>query len=403
MQSSWVVLLLTVLIRLWAASQLLPQKAEPFFYQHNEPARIAWAMVTGHGYSSPWPNTPLSPTAQQPPGYPFLIAAIFKIFGAYTITALWVAVLLNAAFAALTAILILKIGIRDFGRSAGVVAAWVWACWLYEAAVSIRLWETALSALLLSAAFFRLPGLAASTRVSRWMIFGLLAGVAALTNTTLLALFPFFWLWLWFSTRAEIRRRARLLLSSIAICILVLLPWTIRNYSVFHCVIPLRDNFGLEFWLGNHEGAPNGVQTDFPLVNPAEYNRLGEIRFMESKGQIGFEFVRQHPQQFLTLCLRRFYLFWTEPKGTLWPVISILAWFGIFLAVRRKGMAAVPYLVVLLIFPLVYYITHSFPSYRYPIEPTMLIVASYAIVNLAGALFEKSFRHASVGASAGRD
>lgn len=401
-QSPLVVLCITLIIRLWAASQLLPQKAGPFFYQRNEPARIAWALVSGHGYSSPWPNTPLQATAQQPPGYPLLVAAIFSVFGSYTTSSLWTTVLLNALFAALTAISMLEIGRRNFGASVGVIAAWIWACWLYEAAVSIRLWENALSALWLTISLLLLRAVAVSTRVSRWLLFGLLAGAAALTNTTLLALFPFFWLWLLFSSRAELWLRVRRVLLSVATCVLVLVPWTIRNYTAFHQLIPIRDNFGLEFWLGNHEGAPDRVEHDFPLLNPAEYNRLGEIRFMEAKRQLGLQFVRQHPRQFLSLSLRRIRLFWTEPEGSAWRWISLLAWIGAFLALRHQAAAAVPYLTVLLIFPLVYYVTHTFPTYRFPIEPTMLILASYATVCLAELVFGKLVaRRASVKASGG--
>jgi len=66
------------------------------FTNGNEAARIAWAMVSGHGFSSPWPNTPLAPTAQQPPLYPFLLAGIFKLAGVYSYLSLWIAVVLNA-------------------------------------------------------------------------------------------------------------------------------------------------------------------------------------------------------------------------------------------------------------------------------------------------------------------
>jgi len=382
-QSPLVVACIAFGIRFWAAYQLLPQKAGPFFYQRNEPARIAWALVTGHGYSSPWPNTPLQPTAQQPPAYPLLVAAIFKVFGTYTMSSLWTAVLLNAVFATLTAVAILEIGRRDFGPSVGVVATWVWACWLYEAAVSIRLWENALSALWLTLSLLFLPKVVSSARARPWLLFGLLAGAAALTNTTLLALFPFFWLWLWFSSKSELRIRIRLLVLSVAACILLLLPWTIRNYAVFHRLIPVRDNLGLEFWLGNNEGAPDRVEPDFPLLNPSEYNRLGEINFMEAKGQLGKQFVRQHPRQFLRLTIRRVRLFWIEPDRSLWRWISLLAWIGAFLAFRHKAAAALPYLTALLIFPLVYYLTHTFPSYRNPIEPIMLILASYTLVCVA--------------------
>jgi Dolichyl-phosphate-mannose-protein mannosyltransferase len=375
-ESPAVIFVIAVGMRLWTASQVLPEN----FYRYNEPSRIAWALVSGHGYSSPWPNTPLLATAQQPPGYPLLLAAIFRVSGAYSISSLWTAVALNAIFAGLTAIAILRIGVTAFGTPVGILAAWVWACWLYEAAVCIRLWESALSALWLSIAFLFLPAIAASPRASRWLAFGLLAGVAGLTNTTLLAVFPFLWLWLWISCRSHGRSCNRLLLISVAMCLLVLTPWTIRNYVVFHRLIPMRDNFGLEFWGGNHDVTN---RNDFPLFNPAEYNRLGEIRFMESKLHDGLQFVRQHPRQFWRLTLGRVRLFWTEPEGSAWLWISLLAWLGEFVALRRKGIEAVPYLAVLLTFPPVYYITHTFPTYRHPIEPELLVLAAYATVSVA--------------------
>jgi len=402
-QSPLVIFSVAFAIRFWAASQLLPQKAGSFFYRNNEPARIAWALVTGHGFSSPWPNTPLVPTAQQPPGYPLLVAGIFKIFGAYTVSAIWAALSLNAVFAAITAVVILQLGRRNFGTLVGVLASWVWACWLYEAAVSVRLWENALSALILSVSLLILPTVAESTRVSRWLLFGLLASAAALINTSLLILFPVFWTWLWLTSRAHAGVRSRLMLSSVAVCVLLVIPWTIRNYAAFHRLIPVRDNFGLEFWLGNHEGAPNGLQKDFPLLDPSEYNRLGEIKFMQAKEQIGFQFARQHPGYFLRLCLMRIHLFWTEPRESPWWLISALAWIGVFLALRSKRPAALPFLAVLLIFPIVYYVTHSFPTYRFPIEPLMLILAAYTVVGLTQITLQKSVGRTRIVATAARN
>jgi len=385
-QSPAVVFVIAVSMRLWTAGQLLPEKAQPYFYRYNEPSRVAWALVSGHGYSSPWPHTPLLPTAQQPPGYPLLLAAIFRVFGAYSLSSLWTAVSLNAIFAALTAIAILRIGVTSLGTPVGVLSAWIWACWLYEAVVSIRLWESALSALWLTMALLFLPAVAASTRAWRWLVFGLLAGVAGLTNTTLLAVFPFFWLWLWIRSRAQGRYGHRWLLASVVLSVLVVTPWTIRNYAVFHRLMPMRDNFGLEFWVGNHDVTDH---SQFPLSNPAEYNQLGELQFMEAKRQAGLRFVRQHPWEFCRRSARRVGLFWSEPEGSAWPWISLLAWLGMLLALRHVGIEAVPYLIVLLIFPLVYYVTHTFPTYRHPIEPVLLLLAAYATARVGRAVARK--------------
>jgi 4-amino-4-deoxy-L-arabinose transferase-like glycosyltransferase len=368
-------------MRLWALSQLLPQKAWGFFYQYNEFARIAWALTSGHGYSSPWANTPLAPTAVEPPVYSFLLAGIFHLAGPYSYRALWIAAGLNAFFSSITAVLILRLGKREFGPLVGVLAAWVWACWLYEAAVAVRLWESSLSALLLTVALLILPKLKAPS-TSWWLLFGCLAAVAGLTNTTLLSVFPFFWVWLWVSYRQRRRSCNRLVLASAGIFFLTLLPWTIRNYEAFHRVMPVRDNFGLELWLGNHEGVARRYDNDFPILDPSEYNRLGEIGFMESKRDIALEFIGKHPAEFLRLSARRCLRYWTAPDPVVWSFVSLMAWGGIILALRRKGLEAIPYAIVLLMFPLIYYITHTFNSYRHPIEPVMFLLAAYAGVSL---------------------
>ncbi|HLW89565.1 MAG TPA: glycosyltransferase family 39 protein [Terriglobales bacterium] len=380
-ESPGVVFLVALTMRVWALSQILPQKAWDYFYHYNEFARIAWALVSGHGYSSPWANTPLAPTAVEPPVYSFLLAGIFKLAGPYSYPALCISAGLNAVFSSITAVLILRLGKREFGPPVGILAAWVWACWLYEAVVAVRLWESSLSALLLMVALLMLPRLK-EPRLTMWLLFGFLAALAGLTNTTLLSVFPFLWVWLWFGYRQRGRSCSRLLLASVAIFFLTLMPWTIRNYEAFHRLMPVRDNFGLELWLGNHEGVTRRYDNDFPILDPSEYNRLGEIRFMESKRNVALQFIGQHPAEFLRLSAWRFLRYWTAPDPMVWSWVSLAAWGGMILGLRRKGLEAIPYAIVLLIFPLIYYITHTFNSYRHPTEPVMLLMAAYACVSV---------------------
>ncbi len=276
-------------VRFWVLSQLLPAHAWRNFYQYNEFARIAWAMVSGYGYSSPWANTPLTATAVEPPIYAYILAAIFKLAGPYSYASLWLGVGLNAVLSAFTAVLIFLVGKRDFNSATGILAAWVWSAWIYEAAVSVRLWESSLAAFLLMIALWWLPQLARSTSPLRWSLFGGLAGVAALTNTTLLSVFPCLWCWLWSSYRRQQRSCRIVLLASVTVFVLTLVPWTIRNYVTFGRLMPIRDNFGLEVWIGNHEGATESHQypNAFPILDPTEYNQLGELHFMAGQAPPG--------------------------------------------------------------------------------------------------------------------
>ena len=383
-----IVFLVALTARLWVLFQLLPNNAWRYFYQYNEPSRIAWALVSGFGYSSPWANTPLTPTAQQPPMYPLLLAGIFELAGSYSYLSLWIAVALNAVFSALTAVLILQIGKRTFGTSIGILAAWVWSCWQYEAVVSIRLWESSLSALLLTVGLLLLPELGGSIRPWRWLVFGALAGVAALTNTTLLSVFWLFWMWLWIGYRRRGRSCNKPLMASVAVCVLTILPWTIRNYETFRRLVPMRDNFGLELWIGNHEGEARLNGDDFQRM-VAEYGRLGELRFMDTKRQIAVQFIRQHPGSFLRLSAQRFFKYWSAPDGSVWLLVSLLAWQGMIVALWQKGLEAVPYAIVLVMFPLVYYVTHSGSTYRHPAEPVILMLAACASVTMVQRFAER--------------
>ncbi len=317
------------------------------------------------------------------------MAAIFKLAGAYTYLSLWIVLGLNAVISAAVGIVILRIGRRDFGNPTALLAAWVWACWLYEAAVAVRLWESSLAALLLMTGILLYPEMENTLNPKQWVSFGVLVGVAALTNTTLLSVFPFFWIFLWFAYRKRRQSCTRMLLASVAACILVLLPWTVRNYRAFHRLMPVRDNFGLELWVGIEVGPiPKTVMTrpfprDFPLSDPTEYNRLGEVAFMESRNRLAMQFIREHPRDYLYMVAVRCLRYWSEPRGTPWPLISSLAWIGAMLALAEKRATALPYTVILLAFPLVYYVTHTFPTYRHPIEPVILLLAAYAMAWLA--------------------
>src|SRR4051812_36057757 len=62
-----------------------------------EMGRIAQSLIEGHGYANPL-QKPTGPTAWEPPGYPFLIAGVFWLFGVYTKTAAFVLLSINSVF-----------------------------------------------------------------------------------------------------------------------------------------------------------------------------------------------------------------------------------------------------------------------------------------------------------------
>jgi hypothetical protein len=60
---------------------------------------------------------------------------------------------------------------------------------------------------------------------------------------------------------------------------------------------------------------------------------------------------------------------------------TVLALIGLGKALRRSRSAVMPYALVLLAFPIPYYLTHSDISYRQPLNPEIVILASVAAVS----------------------
>jgi hypothetical protein len=372
-----------------------------------EIGRIARSIAAGHGYGNPM-YYETGPTAWMTPIYPYLLAGVFKLFGTYSRNSAFVILGLNSLFSALTCVPIFFIAQRSFGRNVAVVACWMWALWPYSIYIaSAFVWETSLSVLLLAILFLWTLKLKEDAGTWSWLGFGLLWGFSALTNASLLAVFPFLAGWalcpLWRNRQAWIKP-ATLVAFGLFIA---LLPWQVRNYRTFHKPILLRDNFWLEVWIGNDGHTATWVDImAHPSVSDkelAEFVRLGEISYMQEKRRQALDYISQHPGQYFVMSLRRFVYMWTafwnlDPNNLevefhnpanvyLTLSMTVVMLIGLWQALRNSRQAAVPYLLVLLFYPVVFYLTHPEIRYRHIIEPEMIILAALGVRYIVAELF----------------
>jgi hypothetical protein len=186
--------------------------------------------------------------------------------------------------------------------------------------------------------------------------------------------------------------------QALVACVLMLVvisPWLIRNRVVLGKWVFLRDNAGFEFALGNFLGSP-GVPFagGHPAVNPRvfkQYQEWGELTFIARKHDEAMRWVHAHPTDFLTLSLKRVKDFWDgselnyEPPSDPWRpwmvmVESAPALLGLLLAGVRRIKNIGPIALVLLAYPLPYYIVYTNPRYRHAIEPFLVILIGYFVV-----------------------
>lgn len=399
--------LVALAIRLVVMVFLLPEQLEP---QHDhwhfgyEAGRIARSIVQGRGFGSPlYEDT--GPTAWMTPVYPYLVAGVFKLFGTYTKASAIVLLSLNALMSALACVLVFLIARVSFGDRVAKWSGWAWAFCPYAIYFPVeRIWETWLATLLLCLIFLITLDLENENRFRKWALFGLLWGLAALTSPALLSVLPFLAVWVIYRRQRSGQRWFAVNVVAAIVFIAVISPWFIRNYEVFHRVVPFRDNMGLVLRLGTKGNTSYwGPYELGPWHNDQEWNefkRLGELGYMENKKRQAMDFIRAHPGWYAWASVRRAIYLWTgywsldraylseeplDPPNILFcTTLTVLALLGLRRALRADWSGALPYALVLFSFPLIYYITSPEVYYRRPIDPFFVILAVVAVMKSSG-------------------
>src|SRR5579864_3135139 len=368
-----------------------------------EMGRLARSIAQGHGFSSPT-DLDSGPSAWTAPVYPYILAGVFKVFGIYTKASAWVILVFNSIFAALTCWTLYRIAEGIYSPWVARGVTWTWAVFPYLIYWPVRVvWEASFTTFFLTLALWLTIRMADEARRRDWVMYGLLWGLIALTNTAVLILLPFFLGWLIWTRPADAGIHGSMSdrFAGAAICIFVIIlcvtPWTIRNYRVFGRFIFIRDNLPLELHEANNN-ASSGLWTrsEHPGNDPASMHRfqeLGEIRFMDEKKRELSEFVREHPGQFARFTLERLLYFWAAPPQAtiiagydLWIarhveflMAAVFAFAGLVLTFLRKDRYAWLLAPFLIVYPLPYYLVNPFPRYKHPIEPVMLMLIAYVL------------------------
>jgi 4-amino-4-deoxy-L-arabinose transferase-like glycosyltransferase len=368
-----------------------------------EMANLAYSLAIGHGFGSPFRGD-TGPSAWTPPLYPSVIALAFRAFGIYSHGAALAILLFNSVFSALTSWTIYRIARRVFNEAVAVWSGWVWALLPYSIYWAVTwIWETSLSAFLLSLLFMLTLEMEGNGRISSWFGYGLLWGMAALINTSVLAWLPFAGCWLAYQLHI---RRQRFVVPAVVSALVfwaVLTPWLVRNYSVFHRLVFVRGDLGVELRVGNN---PQAEGWWIPAYHPGnnrvlyeQYEQMGEAAFDAEQAHLAEEWMSQHPREFLVLSFRRFIFFWAgipregmaQVKNLLFLASSLLAIGGLLLAAKRRVPGVFLFAALLLFYPLIYYFTFPTPRYRHAIDPELVMLAVFSIWSLFARLWPRRY------------
>ncbi|MGC9947348.1 MAG: hypothetical protein ABSF64_13345 [Bryobacteraceae bacterium] len=345
-----------------------------------------------HGtFANPFSVLPTGPSAHCAPLYPAFLALLIRIFG-YSTAYAQVAFLCSMAMHALHAALlpyVSELFFRD--RRPGIWAGAIGIVFpVFYFFPQFEIMYAAVGLMLFCLAATRL---ARGAGVWRGFACGLLAGLLALLSPATVMITG---LWLVFLVwRHSVTRPWKFLAWAALGGVLTLSPWTFRNYQVFHMLVPVRDDMGLELYVSNNDLAEpsfslNGASHEMKHPNGSlpearAVRAMGEAQYSRARGATALAWISSHPARFLRLTATRVRMFWlSEAQDYPWHHASII-WttlasaLGLLLLAIRREPAGIFIAAVSLMYPLLYYSVQFDPRYRVPILWLTLLGAGYLL------------------------
>jgi 4-amino-4-deoxy-L-arabinose transferase-like glycosyltransferase len=386
-------------------------------------------------------------TVWMAPLYPYLLSLIFRLFGVYTVSSAIAALILQSLASALVEAPLYLMGKRLFGKPVGIIAGLLWAIHPASLHYAVNfIWSSSLTLLgLVVIIIFFLRLAIRPERLVEATLCGIAIGLTLLSDPVILPFVMVAGLWLLWRLRSRLAATITSLLLMATAAIMLLLPWTMRNYQIFHEFIPVKGTIGVNLWLGNHGPDVNQPTAGLGLWHkiPAIYGEEGE-HYLLSLNEVERDMVlRQEAQQFILdqpvtfvkYTLWRIYLFWRLTDFG-WSGLLVLPYYslavaGIYMSIRSpyhgpyRGPHRGPHrgpqlrhnvdsqlpdnqitadgqslatllLLALLALPLPYYFTiASTARFRFPLEAIVVLFVAHGLTTLLSRLpFKTRFSHA---------
>jgi 4-amino-4-deoxy-L-arabinose transferase-like glycosyltransferase len=371
----------------------------------------ARSIAEGQGYSKTLAHG--RPTAFRPPGYPYFLGAVYKVFGVERAEAprrLRVARIAQAfvgtAIVALVGVLAAQLWGWRVGLAAlGLSAVYVPLITVGGAVMSEPLFDAFMLGALVAAVQHR-----RSPHRYRWaLLAGFIGGLAILTRANaFVLLLPLAWA-VWDGRPWRSRSAVGPPVALVLVALLTLVPWTIRNARELHAFVPVSTQLGSAL-AGTYNDA---VRAD--TQNPAAWQGLKHIPdyahlweridvtpepVLERKLRAAaLRYIGEHPlfvlkvgwwntRRMLELAGRKRSRAtaatitidhkWADRGILCFWIVGALALAG---AVTRRARRAPPYVwaVPVLMFLSVVFLVVETPRYRTPIDPFLVLLAAAAL------------------------
>ena len=356
---------------------------------------LARSLLDGRGYSFAenwYPFTPANtPTAHWSFMYPLYLAGTYAVTGYHPLVARLVQGVVGGV---LICFLVYLIGRRVVDENTGLVGAGLAAVYGYFIYYNAALMtETFFMVLVLLTLYLSLE-LKDDPTLIRWLGLGLSLGLASLLRQTVLLFVPFLLVWLFLELRGRGIRWWYFTLPVIIILLMVT-PWTLRNFIVYREFLLLNSNAGYALFASNNPNLGTDWRNELVVVPvPRELAGQNEAELDRALTKKGIEFILADPKRYLLLSLDKtleYFWFWPSSDSSRISNLNRVLSFGLYLPFMFLGLClsvsrwrnfAILYLFMF-IHTAIHLLSWPAPRYRLPVDAVLMVFAALALLELA--------------------
>lgn len=372
---------------------------------------IARSLIEGRGYSAPIPDISTKwgeprkdtnsyrPSADQLPFYPIFLAVVYYFLDAPV--SFFVVKIIQSLFSSAICMIIYLIALKLFDKRAAIIAGIISVVYPVFILNIVRIVPETFFTFWLVLSVLYLIVLKDAPSINHQLTAGVLIGITFLNSNVIMPILPFIAIYMFLLSgtwKERLKRSALVMITAF----LIVSPWLVRNYLAFGEFPLMKSTMGLNLWLGNNPKAtgtfflPSGEPMEF-ILPEAFYKGFTLSETAQDKMLYNdvLSYIKENPGHYAGLFLKRFYYFtWFPPDNLVskealfykklfqlpYGLILTSSVIGIILFFRRNTKDA--FLLCAIIFSVaalysIFIVGHM--RYRMPIEPFILLFASYGI------------------------
>lgn len=353
----------------------------------------AQLIISDHTYGDSW----------RPPLYSFFLALVYFLFGQTLLAIRLTQSLLGAA----TCLLVYYISRTVFNKKVGFSGACLCSFYPYFIYYTGDVLAETLLTFLLAASIECLVYFQEEPTWPKAILAGFCLGLTSLCKPVILPFVILLPVWGIIVYRQQWRQVLPKISIILAVTILVILPWSVRNYFYYH-EFTLVSTSGASLWLAYNplaarlEKLPEllSTQDQNSKVLPEEFEYYPRLRFIEINNlprmeadkvfkKEAWDFMKNNPKTVIWLWSKRFFHFWRLYPLVATPankvaafltsgLVIIFGWLGLLISLRhwRKTLL---FLFLLGTYTVVYIFSLTNIRYRIPIDTCLMVFAAYTL------------------------